>query len=846
MTVRRTSFLLSSFLLILPAATGAQQLGAGTGGIVALDQGLRFLGRTERALLVGAHPDDEDTEFLTVLARGRGAEVAYLALTRGEGGQNLIGNELGTALGVVRTEELLAARALDGAGQYFTRAFDFGFSKSLDDTWRFWPRDSVLKDVVRVVRRFRPQVVVSVFSGTPRDGHGQHQAAGWAAREAFRVAGDPAVFPELEREEGLRPWTPLKLYQSARFDSVANTVTLDGGVLDPAVGQSFLQIAMRGRSQHRSQDMGSAQRMGPSTVRLRLVEDRTGRGTGSLFAGIDTTLAGIPGAGDEADRLADLGGRLQALRSWQMGGLAGLRGDFAALAATRPWGGEPAAIDQLRRMDQVLFAASGVLCDAVGDHEHVTPGETLTLQLSCWNTSPDSQVVTASLATPGTVPGAMTFRMAPGQLGSGQAAVTIPVGASPTRPYYTALDRDGAFYRWPGSVRGDPFEAPAFQASFSLASGGRVTREVVYRFVDQAIGEVRRPLMIVPRVGVSLDESSGLWPQDQAARSLTVTLRHGARDTTAGRLELIVPAGWAAPAPQPFTLTREGEEQRFRFALRLPAGIGEGRYLLHAVAVHAGGRDSVGVVRIEYPHIHARQLAVPAVAAFDVARLRLPAARRIAYVRGAADRVPEALRAMGLDVVVLSPDSLARGALTGFRTLVIGPRAYEVEPVLLEESARVTEFARRGGTVIVQYQQQPYFRGRFAPAPLALTERIGDEPGPRVGAPRVAEEDAAVTVLDPASPVFRTPNLLTPADWTGWIQERGLYFARSWDPAWTPLLEMADRGEPPQRGGLLVTRVGTGWYVYTGLSFFRELPAGVPGAARLFLNLLALGQPAPR
>ena len=280
-------------LLIVPTVFSnpahAQSLGPSTGGIVALDQSLRFLGHTRRVLMIAAHPDDEDTELLTVLARGMGAETAYLALTRGEGGQNLIGNELGPALGVLRTEELLAARTLDGARQYFTRAYDFGFSKSLADTWKFWPADSVLKDVVRTIRRFQPQVIVAVFSGTPRDGHGQHQASGWAAREAFKAAADPGRFPELAAE-GLAPWTAAKLYQSARFDSDTGVATLDGGALDRAVGQSFLQIAMRGRSLHRSQDMGVAQRMGPSAVRIRLVEDRTGAGA-ELFAGIDTSLA---------------------------------------------------------------------------------------------------------------------------------------------------------------------------------------------------------------------------------------------------------------------------------------------------------------------------------------------------------------------------------------------------------------------------------------------------------------------------------------------------------------------------------------------------------------------------
>src|SRR5688572_10924808 len=252
-----------------------------------------MLGHYRRVLMIGAHPDDEDTELLTVLVRGMGAEAAYLSLTRGEGGQNLIGPELGEALGLIRTEELLAARRLDGARQYFTRAYDFGYSKTLDETWQHWPRDTVLKDVVRMVRRFRPQIIVTIFSGTPRDGHGQHQAAGWAAREAFRIAGDSSRFRELLREEGLVPWTPLKLYRSTRFDSAATTLTLNGGVLDTAVGKSFHQIAMAGRSLHRSQDMGQLQRIGPSLVRLALIEDRTGGGEG-LFSGIDTTMAAMP------------------------------------------------------------------------------------------------------------------------------------------------------------------------------------------------------------------------------------------------------------------------------------------------------------------------------------------------------------------------------------------------------------------------------------------------------------------------------------------------------------------------------------------------------------------------
>src|SRR5688500_3959834 len=296
--LRIPSGALAPALLLAASSLTAQLEPPSTGGAVALQHEQRMLGHNRRVLVIGAHPDDEDTELLTVLVRGMGAEAAYLSLNRGEGGQNLIGPELGEAHGILRTEELLAARRLDGARQFFTRAYDFGYSKSLEDTWAHWPRDSVLKDVVRIVRRFQPQIIVSIFSGERKDGHGQHQAAGWVAREAFRVAGDGQRFPELAAEEGLAPWTPAKLYRSTWFDTTATTLMLDGGALDAAVGRSLHQIAMQGRSLHRSQDMGRLQAIGPSTVQLAILEDRTGAGGTPLFAGIDTTLAAAARAGE--------------------------------------------------------------------------------------------------------------------------------------------------------------------------------------------------------------------------------------------------------------------------------------------------------------------------------------------------------------------------------------------------------------------------------------------------------------------------------------------------------------------------------------------------------------------
>ena len=825
----RHRFIALSLALLLPpllaAPVPAQLEPPSTGGIVALDRELRMLGHEKRVLMIGAHPDDEDTELLTVLVRGMGAETAYLSLNRGEGGQNLIGPELGQALGLVRTEELLAARRLDGARQFFTRAYDFGYSKTLEETWQHWPRDSVLKDVVRIVRRFRPQVIVSVFSGTPRDGHGQHQAAGWAAQEAFRAAGDSTRFPELAREEGLAPWTPLKLYRSARFDTAATTVSLEGGAVDRAAGLSYHQIAMAGRSLHRSQDMGQLQRLGASRVRLTLLEDRTGRGGEGLFAGLDTLP---PGMGP-VPRAADV--------------------DAATLLALRrEWVAAGVSADQLAHLDRAITTASGVICDARSDDDRVVAGQRIAVTLECWNTGNATHTVTASLRGGPAIAadsGAATLRLEPGALVARQVTATVRDGAPLTAPYFQLGRAEPALYDWsaaPPPVRGEPFGGPELEGAFVLDGQAAGAREVSLRLDDQARGEVRRPVTVVPRVDVAIDPATEVWPAAQrAARRFTVTLTHGARDTTTGSVMLDLPPGWPAVRPQTFRLEREDERETFTFDVRPPAAPAPGAVQVRAVARDAAGRRyETGVVTVDYPHIRPRAYLRPSVATIHLASIALPAVSRIGYVRGAADRVPEALQGVGLPVTLLDAAALERGDLGRFDAIVVGPRAYETDPALVEANGRLLDYARRGGLVIVQYQQQPFFNGGFAPYPMT----VGGPPvipgGFPVGHDRVTDETAPVRLLAPADPLFHLPNRIGAADWAGWVQERGLYFARTWDPAYRPLLESHDPGEAPLDGGLLVARVGRGRYVYTGFSFFRQLPAGVPGAFRLFANLLVL------
>ena len=872
-----------------------------------LDQELRMLGHYKRVLMIGAHPDDEDTELLTILVRGMGAEAAYLSLNRGEGGQNLIGSELGEALGLIRTEELLAARRLDGARQYFTRAYDFGYSKSLDETWQHWPADTILKDVVRIVRRFRPQIVISIFSGTPRDGHGQHQAAGWSAQEAFHAAGDSTRFRELFREEGLIPWSPLKLYRSTRFDSAATTLTLNGGVLDPAVGKSFHQIAMAGRSLHRSQDMGQLQRIGPSQVRLALIEDRGGGGH-ALFAGIDTTLAAMPlgerrGAGsaglvlfgEPQSDLSRYAARIDSVLAAR-GNLARQRSLLARAArdleqtVTQPpraSAGERGVYytrgieleDQLSHLNSAAWHLGRVVFDAIVNDERVVPGQLLRWTLSSWNASDEPRVAAMRAAecipledchAPDQEPVPQIIQ--PGQVGSVNVDYTV-LDQPPTTPYYLRLPRSGDVYRWPeerqdrthltgGLPYGESFESPTFLGSVEVNAGSSDSLgasrsvEAVFRFNDQARGEVRRPVTVVPRVDVKLDPTTELWATNPAAsHRLTVTLTHGAKDSTSGTVTLQLPRGWPVLGARRFHLTREDERAVFVFEVRPPAGLSAGSAEIRAVALDSSGtRYDTGLFTVDYPHVRPRAYTKLAAATIRLAPLVLPKLVRVGYVRGAADQVPEALESVGVPVELLSRGALERGHLARYDAIVVGPRAYETDSALVGNNRRLLDYARRGGLVIVQYQQHRFFSGRFAPYPMTVGGqplRLEQEtpaaaggtlarPAAPVSHDRVTDETAPVRIVARNHLVVRVPNRLTEEDWNGWVQERGLYFARTWDRRYRPILATSDPGEPPLQGGLLITTVGKGTYVYTGLSFFRQLPAGVPGAFRLFANLLAL------
>jgi len=816
----------SLFLCIGAVGTGLGQLAPpGTGGVAALTGALGQLGANKRVLVIGAHPDDEDTELLALLSRGMGVQAAYLSLSRGEGGQNLIGQELGPELGIIRTEELLAARQLDGARQFFTRAYDFGYSKTAEETFRFWPRDSLLADVLSVIRQFRPQIVVSIFSGTPRDGHGQHQVSGILARQAFEVLKDSS-------------WGPVKLYRTTRFDTAGTTLLLQGGALDPVAGQSYHQLAMAGRSRHRSQDMGQLQRPGPSVVRLGLIETREGeRGEGSgLFAGVDTVLHG------HAAYVALVDTARALLNPSHPAAIVPL-----LARALHALGSAPADTAQRAPLEAALATAAGVSLDGVADDGIVVGGERLQIEATVWNAG-DSAIRLDGLELQGP-PGWVVERLdaaaspvARGAVATRRFALTVAPDAPRSQPYSLRRPLAGALYDWtgvPAEWRGLPFEPPLLQVAARVVIAGEpvtLSREVVYRFRDQAIGEVRRPLFVTRAFDVAVSPDLVVWPTSGAGsgpRRFTLSVTNRGRGPARAQVVVTSPAGWPRIAAESLSFQREDETRSLAVSLTPPGGVRPGAFRLGAAARGSDGRLSDGaLVVIDYSHIRPRPVERASVAELRAARLALPGLARVGYVRGASDRVPEALGAVGVPVELLAPDSLARGDLSRYDAIVIGSRAYETEPALVAANDRLLDYARAGGLVIVQYQQYPFVDGGFAPYRLSIARPHE----------RVTDETAPVTPLDPKHPVFHVPNEIAAGDWNGWVQERGLYFAHDWDAAYAALLETHDPGEPPLQGGLLVARLGRGTYVYTGLSFFRQLPAGVPGAYRLFANLLALNK----
>lgn len=860
----------ASTMGLAPAEAIAQSMD-GTGA-VATGLLLRRMDGVKRVLMIGAHPDDEDTSFLTTLSRGWGAETAYLSLTRGGGGQNLIGSELWEGLGIIRTGELVAARKLDGGSQFFARAFDFGYSKSADEALSLWPREELLADVVWIVRTYRPQIIVSVWSGTPQDGHGHHQAAGIVAREAFEAAGDPTRFAE-QLARGVEAWTPDKLYQSSRRrfgrGGGANdgSLSIETGALDPLLGRSLLQLSMVSRSQHRSQNMGAPQPPGPRSTGVSLVESRVRDDGATIFSGVDTTLVGLAGALPDDVRAATRV-HLEAYRAAVSRAVDGFGLDlskivpdltdaFGQLAQAIQSAGPSADAEFLRATAQkvnlvtrAIFAAAGVSFDVRALDDLVVPGETVRVQAQLWNGSdyelwlPEVELGVPSgwRVTEASVAGlAADGNVSAASLVTWTYDVAIPEDAALSKLYYLLEKRDGARYRWPDdpTLWGLPRD-PALvhgRARFGLvedgeALGDRLTAAAAWHYVgvDPARGEFEKPVLVVPAVSVSVTPAGVVWPRGRSsARSISVVVRSEAEAGSQGTVTAQAPAGWSvSPSSRQFELATAGAERTMVFEIAPDGETSPGEHVFEFVARTVDGEYDEGFALIDYDHIERAALYAPAAATVSVVPVVVSDGLRVGYIMGPGDDGPEAIRHMGAAVELLDEARVRNGAFAEYDVVVLGVRAYETRPDLRAAGDRLLDFARAGGTVIVQYNRGPL--GALAPAPIQTGR----------GSPRVADETAPVRILEPDAPIFTTPNRIGAEDFDGWVQERGLYFAAQWDDAYVPMLELNDPGEEPRQGALLVTTVGDGVFIYTALSFFRQWAGRVPGAYRLFANLISL------
>jgi LmbE family N-acetylglucosaminyl deacetylase len=843
-------------------------------------QKIQKLQTTASVMHTTAHPDDEHGGMLAMIGRGHGARVALLTLTRGESGDNAIGPELFDALGLIRTEELsIAARYYGVDRQYFTSVADYGFSKRLDEALAKWGKENVLRDVVRAIRIDRPLVLISRFQGAPRDGHGNHEAAGLITKEAFSAAADPKMFPE-QIAEGLRPWQALKLYMGGVRENEDWTIRVDTGIYDPVLGDSYQNVARLGLSYQRSQNSGNVgARPGPSVSyykRLQSVVAAPAR-EASFFDGIDATIPGIyralrkPAPAGTAERLAtiDLEVRAAAKAFTMRDPSAAAPALARALAAARAASAleaDPDAVEMLRtkeaQIQDAIAASLGIAFTAVaqpaGGGEPagpfaafaapsamppVVPGQTFEVRTTFTNRSAVAVTapkitLTAQRGWSVSAAGALPALAATNEPVALKFAVTVAEDAPLSRPHFARSSIQEPRYTVADPAQTHRPSAAAVLSAVARYEVGGVpveTRVPVTRLeTNPPYGTDTRALGIVPAIGVTLSPSRAVVPL--AARDKTIKFRaellHNRDSKSDGVLALRVPAGWTVvPAAQPFQFTRAGERVSYPFSVS-PSAIEDRAYTIEAVAT-AGGREyREGYDVIRHRDLETRYLFRASSARVKGVDVKIAPGLKVGYVMGVGDDVPSGIAQLGVDVQLLGAQELAGADLGRFNAIMTGTRAYGVRDDLRTYNRRLLDYVKEGGHLIVLYNTPAEFSpAQYAPFPGEM---------PR-NAEEVSEEDSPVEILAPDAPVLTAPNRITRADFDDWVEQRGSKFWSAWDRAYTPMLSTWDQGQTPQKGGWLHAKYGKGHYTYFAYAFHRQLPYGVAGAYRLLANLLSLG-----
>jgi len=797
----------------------------------AIELGLQKLNVLGRVLYIAAHPDDENTYLMALWANGSLYDSAYLSVTRGDGGQNLLGPELGERLGVIRTEELLRARRIDHGKQFFTRALDFGFSKTAEETMRFWGHDKILSDVVWVVRNFRPDVIVTRFSPEDQLTHGHHTASAILAQEAFSAAGDPNRFPD--QLAFVKTWRAKRLVwntspfffsnRNLPFDPTGLTV-IEAGGYNPLLGKEYAEIAAASLSMHKSQGVGSPPRRGERKEYFKLLQGQPM--PSSLFEGVDTTWSRVPHSESVASEIR------QIISKFDPADPAASVPDLLKLRQTMSGVEDELWIAQKKaELDQIIAACLGLHVEASTANENFTPGQTATIKLEAINHS-TIPVTLQEVRFPNSGNSMKIDAALPSnELVTKDLSCKIPENAPYSQPYWLRKpSMFGSFDVDDQKLIGLPENPPAVPVEIVLQVNGQKLRYLLntkYRTVEPVAGEVRRPLVIAPPVFAKLADSVVVFPTSQPKPvSVHVTAATG---PVKGELKLGSPEGWeVSPASVPIDLKAANAEMGATFTIKPPDQNSEGT--LRAI-VSTDGRDySFERVRISYPHIGVQTLMPPAEAKLVRADIRKKG-DRIGYIPGAGDDVPESLEQIGYSVKILTEPEITAKNLAQFSAVVLGIRAYNTQDRISNWLPELFDYVKDGGVAVAQYNTLAELKtDQFGPYPLEISRD------------RVTDETAEVRILAPNHPVMTTPNKITSKDFDRWVQERGLYFPKQWDAAWTAILSCNDPKEKPLDGGLLVAKFGKGFFVYTSYSWFRQLPAGVPGAYRLFANMLSLRQ----
>ncbi|MBB6610974.1 PIG-L family deacetylase [Pontibacter sp. Tf4] len=783
-------------------------------------------------LYIAAHPDDENTRLITYLSNEKLYNTGYLSITRGDGGQNLIGPEISKDLGIIRTQELLQARRTDGGVQFFTRANDFGYSKNANETFNIWDKEQVLADMVWVIRKFRPDVMITRFPPDERAGHGQHTASAILAEEAFTAAADPKRFPE--QLKYVQVWQPKRLLwntgvwsfgSQAEFDKyVDKLLKVDVGGYNPLLGESHGEIAAASRSMHKSQGFGASASRGTSLEYLQ--HTKGDKAEKELLEGVNTTWARVKG-GDKVEKLIQ-----KAIDTFKptepatiVPTLLAARKELQKLPDSHWKNLKTEAINKL------IQDATGLYLEVAASDFSAAPGQSLAFNIEAINRSATPVTINAinySFAKKDTT---LQHQLKSNEPVKYSATIKLPATMTYAQPYWLRKPGTLGMFAVDGFENiGKPENDPAAEVTFNLTIAGeplQVAVPIVYKRTDPVDGEVYRPFIVTPPVFVNIAEGVYMFA-DQEPKQVNVRVKAG-KATIAGKVALQLPKGWKAePATIAFDLKTKGAEQNAVFTVTPPKNQSEVE--LKAVATIDGQNYSQSLNEINYSHIPAQTTFPDAMA--KIVKLDLKKnGEKIGYVMGAGDDIPTSLRQIGYDVTMLRDSDMRLNYLQQFDAIILGVRAYNTVDRLKHHQSTLLEYVKNGGNLIVQYNtNHALVLPNVGPYPLKLSRD------------RVTVEDAEVRFLKPNHPVLNTPNKITKKDFEGWAQERGLYFPNEWSTEYEAILSSNDPGEPARDGGLLVAKYGKGNYIYTGYSWFRELPAGVPGAYRLFVNLISLGK----